>query len=102
MNQHMHQLASGAKLNNIELFNDDYDFEAMNQSQRLGRSTGKLSSPTDNSLNAMELYTLQRDWVNKLTTEEKRRFENQLCLGCGQPGHIRRDCPKKLNPPIQP
>jgi hypothetical protein len=89
-------------LNNIEPFDDEYYFEAMNQGQRHGRSFRRQSFPNDRNLNAMELYTLQMDWVNRLTPEEKRRFENQLCIGCGQSGHIRKDCPKKLNRPAQP
>jgi hypothetical protein len=103
MNQHKHPLPLGAKMNNLEPFDNDYDFEAMSQSQRHGRSTGKLSFPYDNTLNgAMKLYALQRSWVDKLSPEEKWRFENQLCIGCGQPGHIRWDCPKKPNRHVQP
>jgi hypothetical protein len=28
--------------------------------------------------------------------EELRRRENNLCLYCGNPGHIARQCPQKL------
>jgi hypothetical protein len=105
MNLHKHRLPPRAKLNNIEPFNDEYDFEAINQGQRHGRSSGSQNFPNDRNLNAMEFYTLQMDWVNKLTPEEKRHFENQLCIGCGQSGHIRRNCPTKkpvYNRPAQP
>ncbi len=36
------------------------------------------------------------DWLDKLTPEERRRFEHQRCIGCGEPGHIRRECPNKM------
>ena len=30
----------------------------------------------------------------KLTNEERRRhFENNLCMFCGQSGHVAKDCP---------
>jgi hypothetical protein len=79
MNQYKHRLPLGTKLNNIKPFEDEYDFEAINQGQHQGRSSGSQNSIKDRNLNAMELYALQMDWVNKLTPEEKRRFENQLC-----------------------
>jgi hypothetical protein len=93
MNQHKHRLPPRAKLNNIEPFDDEYDFEAIKQGQRHGRSSGRQNFPNNGNLNAMELYALQMDWVNKLTPEEKRHFENQPCIGCGQSGHIQRNCP---------
>jgi len=40
------------------------------------------------------------DSFGKLTTEEnRRRFENNLCLICADPGHRRAECPKRLPRP---
>jgi hypothetical protein len=40
-----------------------------------------------------ELHDLMTSWVDKLTPEEKWRFDKKLCINCGQPGHIRRNYP---------
>ena len=39
---------------------------------------------------------MELDKLKKLTQEEKQhRFNNKLCLYCGEAGHIVRSCPKK-------
>ena len=55
-----------------------------------------LPHGTIGQLNAMydiEANTMRMDWLDKLTPEERRRFKHQLCIGYGEAGHIRRDCP---------
>ena len=50
--------------------------------------TTNTSAPKSNILSK-----LGKD--GKLTTEErKRRFDNKLCMFCGNAGHIAKDCPK--------
>jgi hypothetical protein len=93
MLQHKHRLLPGVKLNNIEPFDDDYDFETMSRDRAGSRFSMKLDFPVDRNLSQMDLFAMQMDWVNNLTPEEKRRFDNQLCIGCGQPEHLQKDCP---------
>jgi hypothetical protein len=67
----------------------------MSHGQRHGRIFGSQDFPTDRNVSPMALYAMQMDWVNNLTPEEKQRFDNQLCINCGQAGHIKRYCPMK-------
>jgi hypothetical protein len=92
MLQHKHRLLPGVKLNNLEPFEDEYDFESMGRDRTGSHFSTKQDFPGDRNLSHMELFAMQMDWVNNLTPEEKRRFDNQLCIRCGQPGHVRRDC----------
>jgi hypothetical protein len=85
IDQHAYKQPAGAKLYNLEPCSDDDDYEA---GSHANRSTATLQMLYDAELNAMRMA-----WLDKLNPEEKRRFDNQLCIGCGEPGHLRRDCP---------
>jgi hypothetical protein len=85
IDQHAYKQPAGAKLYNLEPCSDDDDYETHCHANR---STATLNLLYDAELNAMRMA-----WLDKLNPEEKRRFDNQLCIGCGEPGHVRRDCP---------
>lgn len=51
------------------------------------------STPTHGGYEPMQIDA-SRPFFKKLTDEEKkRRMENKLCLYCGKPGHMAKDCP---------
>lgn len=57
------------------------------------------SSPTTRSRRPSTSYSDKLDKDGRLTQEERqRRFDNHLCLFCGNPGHIAVSCPKKSAP----
>jgi hypothetical protein len=93
MNQHEHRLLPGVKFNNIEPFDEEYDFETMSRYRAGSPASRRHDFPSDRNLDNMELFAMQMDLINKLTPEEKRRFGNQLCIGCGQAGHVWKECP---------
>jgi hypothetical protein len=90
IDQHAYKQPAGAKLYNLEPCSDDDDYEA---NSHANRTTATLNLLYNAELNAMRMA-----WLDKLNPEERRRFDNQLCIGCGDPGHVRRDCPH-LQPP---
>lgn len=63
------------------------------QPERPSRSTPDHDSgPTPMDIDNMKLVN------GHLSVEERRRrFENQLCMYCGKPGHLTRSCPQKLS-----
>ncbi len=85
IDQHAYKQPAGAKLYNLEPCSDDDDYEAGSHDYR--------STPTLQMLYEAELNAMRMAWLDKLNPEEKWRFDNQLCIGCGDPGHVRRDCP---------
>ena len=85
IDQHAYKQPAGAKLYNLEPCSDDDDYEAGSHDYR--------STPTLQMLYDAELNAMRMAWLDKLNPEEKRRFDNQLCIGCGEPGHLRRECP---------
>jgi hypothetical protein len=77
----------------------------MSRDRAGSRISTKQDFPADRNLSHMELFAMQMDWVTNLTPEEKPRLDKQLCIGCGQPGHVRRDCtthPRIFNKPMKP
>jgi hypothetical protein len=91
IDQHAYKQPAGAKLYNLEPYDDDHNFEAHSHDNHCPiRSTSTLNAIYNAELNAMGM-----DWLDNLMPEERRRFEHQLCIGCGEPGHIRRECPHK-------
>jgi hypothetical protein len=85
---HAYKEPAGAALYNMEPYDDDNDFEAHNHDNHVPRSIATLNAIYNAEMNAVRM-----DWLDKLIPEERRRFEHQLCIGCGEPGHIRRECP---------
>ncbi len=85
IDQHAYKQPAGAKLYNLEPFSDDDDYEADSHDYR--------STPTLQMLYDVELNAMRMAWLDKLNPEERRRFDNQLCISCGEPGHLRRECP---------
>jgi ferredoxin len=86
IDQHAYKQPAGAKLYNMEpCSDDDDDDEAYSHDYR--------STPTLQLLYDAELNAMRMAWLDKLNPEERRRFDNQLCIGCGEPGHNRRECP---------
>jgi hypothetical protein len=65
----------------------------MSRDRAGSQTSGRHDFLSDRNLSNMALFAMQMDWVNKLTQEEKRRYNNQLCIGCGHAGHIRKECP---------
>ncbi len=90
IDQHSYKQPAGAKLYNLEPYDEDDDDEAYRHDNH-PRSMDQLNALYNAECNAMRM-----DWMNKLTPEERRRFEHQLCIGCGEAGHIRRNCLHKL------
>jgi hypothetical protein len=86
IDQHAYKQPAGSKLYNLEpCSDDDDDDEAYSHDYR--------STPTLQLLYDAELNAMRMAWLDKLNPEERRRFDNQLCIGCGEPGHLRRECP---------
>jgi hypothetical protein len=85
IDQHAYKQPAGAKLYNLESYSDDDDYEADSHDYR--------STPTLQMLYDVELNAMRMAWLDKLNPEERRRFDNQLCINCGEPGHLRRECP---------
>ena len=90
IDQHAYKQPAGAKLYNLEPCSDDDDHEAGSHDYR--------STPTLQMLYEAELNAMRMAWLDKLNPEEKRRFDNQLCIRCGEPGHLRRECPHPQAP----
>jgi hypothetical protein len=61
MLQHKHRLLPGVKLNNLEPFEDEYDFESMSRDRVKSRFSTKQDFPADRNLSHMELFAMQMD-----------------------------------------
>jgi hypothetical protein len=79
IDQHAYKQPAGAKLYNLEPYDDDHDFEAHSHDNPVPRSIATL-----NAIYKAEMDAMRMDWLDKLTLEERRRFEHQLCIGCGE------------------
>ena len=82
IDQHSYKQPAGAKLYNLEPKDEDDDDEA-HRHDKHPRSMDQLNAHYNAECSAMRM-----DWLDKLTPEEGRQFEHQLCIGCGEAGHI--------------
>lgn len=65
------------------------------------QSERSVMTKTHNSYQGVEDMQIDATRFKPLTPEEKkRRFEENLCLYCGEPGHKAGSCPKKRKPPV--
>lgn len=76
-----------------------YQDRRSSSSSRQGAHT--VVARTHNSYQGVEDMQIDATRFKPLTAEEKkRRFEENLCLYCGEPGHKAGSCPKKRKSPM--